>query len=166
MTRGAGMKRRARMIGLVALAALATGCDKPNHYLIANSVTVIGVEVGQNPATQTPTAKLGYNRSELAIVPTNRDLRQMIREDCFREDLYFRINTFEIRLPPLRERNQDIPDLARHLLGRAAHHVDRTRMRAEELYRRRCQRSEAAAGGRADRSPASQRPVEFPGGVR
>src|SRR5438552_4276155 len=54
------------------------------------------------------------------LCATNRDLREMIQEDEFREDLYFRINTFEIRLPPLRERRQDIPELARHLLGRAA----------------------------------------------
>jgi DNA-binding NtrC family response regulator len=54
------------------------------------------------------------------ICATNRDLRGMIQKDEFREDLYFRVNTFEIRLPPLRERRQDIPDLARHLLGRAA----------------------------------------------
>jgi DNA-binding NtrC family response regulator len=54
------------------------------------------------------------------ICATNRDLRASIQKDEFREDLYFRINTFEIRLPPLRERRQDIPDLARHLLGRAA----------------------------------------------
>lgn len=54
------------------------------------------------------------------ICATNRDLRSMIQKDEFREDLYFRINTFEIRLPPLRERRQDIPALARHLLGRAA----------------------------------------------
>ncbi|HZU36974.1 MAG TPA: sigma-54 dependent transcriptional regulator [Gemmataceae bacterium] len=54
------------------------------------------------------------------LCATNRDLREMIKEDSFREDLYFRINTFEIRLPPLRERRPDIPDLARHLLGRAA----------------------------------------------
>jgi DNA-binding NtrC family response regulator len=54
------------------------------------------------------------------LCATNRDLRAMIQEETFREDLYFRINTFEIRLPPLRERRQDIPDLARHLLARAA----------------------------------------------
>ena len=54
------------------------------------------------------------------LCATNRDLRAMIAEDEFREDLYFRINTFEIRLPPLRERRPDIPDLARHLLARAA----------------------------------------------
>lgn len=54
------------------------------------------------------------------LCATNRDLRTMIKDDDFREDLYFRINTFEIRLPPLRERRPDIPDLARHLLSRAA----------------------------------------------
>src|SRR5262245_37479467 len=54
------------------------------------------------------------------ICATNRDLREMVQKDEFREDLFFRINTFEIRLPPLRERRPDIPDLARHLLARAA----------------------------------------------
>ncbi|MGE3805153.1 MAG: sigma-54-dependent transcriptional regulator [Gemmataceae bacterium] len=54
------------------------------------------------------------------LCATNRDLRGMIRDDGFREDLYFRINTFEIRLPSLRERRSDIPALARHLLSRAA----------------------------------------------
>ncbi len=54
------------------------------------------------------------------LCATNRDLREMIRQDDFREDLFFRINTFEIRLPPLRERRPDIPELTRHLLARAA----------------------------------------------
>jgi DNA-binding NtrC family response regulator len=54
------------------------------------------------------------------LCATNRDLRDMIEKDEFREDLYFRINTFEVRLPALRERRSDIPDLARHLLSRAA----------------------------------------------
>ncbi|MBX7106725.1 MAG: sigma-54 dependent transcriptional regulator [Gemmataceae bacterium] len=54
------------------------------------------------------------------LCATNRDLREMIAADEFREDLFFRVNTFEIRLPPLRERREDIPQLARTLLARAA----------------------------------------------
>jgi DNA-binding NtrC family response regulator len=54
------------------------------------------------------------------LCATNRDLRAMTDKDDFREDLYFRVNTFEIRIPPLRERRADIADLARHLLARAA----------------------------------------------
>jgi DNA-binding NtrC family response regulator len=54
------------------------------------------------------------------VCATNRDLRQMIAEGTFREDLLYRLNMFHIHLPPLRERRADIPDLARHLLARAA----------------------------------------------
>jgi transcriptional regulator with PAS, ATPase and Fis domain len=60
-------------------------------------------------------------RSDVRVLcATHRDLRQMIRDGQFREDLYFRINTFEARLPSLRERKEDIPSLALHLLARAA----------------------------------------------
>ncbi|WP_422926778.1 sigma-54-dependent transcriptional regulator [Singulisphaera sp. PoT] len=52
------------------------------------------------------------------LCATNRDLREMIEADQFREDLFFRMNTFEIQLPPLRERKGDIPALARHMLTR------------------------------------------------
>ncbi len=54
------------------------------------------------------------------LCATNRDLRTMVARDEFREDLYFRVNTFEIRMPSLRERVNDIPALALHLLSRAA----------------------------------------------
>ncbi len=54
------------------------------------------------------------------ICATNRDLGKMIAADEFREDLLYRLNTFEIILPPLRDRKADIPALARHLLARAA----------------------------------------------
>jgi DNA-binding NtrC family response regulator len=54
------------------------------------------------------------------LCATNRDLREMVKADTFREDLFFRVNTFEVKLPALRERRTDIPDLARHLLARAA----------------------------------------------
>lgn len=57
-------------------------------------------------------------RSDVRIVAaTNKDLRQLIRHGLFREDLFFRLNVVPIRLPPLRERTDDIPDLARHFLA-------------------------------------------------
>ena len=53
------------------------------------------------------------------IAATHRDLRQAIRQGAFREDLFYRLNVVPIRLPPLRERSEDIADLARHFLERA-----------------------------------------------
>lgn len=52
------------------------------------------------------------------ICATHRPLEEMILEGTFREDLFFRINTFEIRLPALRERIDDLPDLVEHLVRR------------------------------------------------
>jgi DNA-binding NtrC family response regulator len=54
------------------------------------------------------------------ICATNKDLSEGIETGEFREDLFYRVNTFIITLPSLRERQSDIPDLARHLLARAA----------------------------------------------
>ena len=51
------------------------------------------------------------------IAATHRDLRQPIRQGLFREDLFYRLNVVPIRLPPLRERVEDIPPLARHFLS-------------------------------------------------
>jgi two-component system nitrogen regulation response regulator GlnG len=53
------------------------------------------------------------------IAATNKDLRLLIQQGLFREDLYFRLNVVPLRLPPLRERTEDIPDLIRHFFAQA-----------------------------------------------
>jgi transcriptional regulator with PAS, ATPase and Fis domain len=77
---------------------------------------------------------LGAERTEKVdlrvIAATNRDLRQMVAEGKFQEDLFYRLNVIPIELPPLRERREDIPALVEHFLRK---HAQRTGRRVDRI---------------------------------
>jgi DNA-binding NtrC family response regulator len=67
------------------------------------------------------------------IVATNRDLAEQVRRGEFRQDLYYRVNVLELRVPPLRDRAEDVPLLLRHFLGEVSrgHRIDPPGVSAE-----------------------------------
>lgn len=102
-------------------------------FELANGGTLLLDEIGDMPlATQAKllrvledgkVRRLGGNREidvdVRILAATNRDLREAVGKNAFREDLYFRLNVFEVRLPPLRERREDIPAIAERLIDSA-----------------------------------------------
>jgi DNA-binding NtrC family response regulator len=111
-----------------------TGADdhRVGLFEVAHGGTIFLDEIGELPKAMQAKLlrvlesgeirRVGENKSTTVdvrvVCATHRDLPSMVSEEEFREDLMYRINTFEIHLPPLRERIEDVPDLARHLLSR------------------------------------------------
>jgi two-component system response regulator AtoC len=74
--------------------------------------------------------RIGSNkpiRVDVRVVSsTHRDLQERIRDGAFREDLFYRLDVFEIRIPPLRDRREDVGHLATFFLARFAHDLGRS----------------------------------------
>lgn len=111
------------LFGYKAGAFTSANKDKPGRFALAEGGTLLLDEIGEiSPALQVRLLRvlqdhvyepLGSTKSETAdvrvIAATNRKLSDLIRKGTFREDLYYRINVVPLRLPPLRERKEDIP---------------------------------------------------------
>jgi len=105
---------------------------KPGKFELASGGTIFLDEVGDMPlalqakvlrAIQGRTIeRLGGTREipvdVRVIAATNKNLKQMVAEKKFREDLYYRLDVITVAIPPLRERREDIPDLVDHFLRR------------------------------------------------
>ena len=110
-----------------------TGADAAREGLLeaANGGTLFLDEIGDiDPYTQVKLLRALQERvirrvGDSKTIPidvrivsaTNRDLESLVSSEEFREDFYYRVNVFELHLPPLRERAEDIPALVDHLLG-------------------------------------------------
>jgi DNA-binding NtrC family response regulator len=111
---------------------------KPGRFEVADGGTVFLDEIGELPqSTQVKLLRFlqdhiyvrvggeEMRRADVRILAaTNRHLEEMIREGRFREDLYYRLNVFPIRLVPLRERRDDIPALVAHFLAEQDRSID------------------------------------------
>lgn len=118
-----------------------TGADKDRPGMIeqADGGTLFLDEIGDLPAAsqvkilrllqENEYLPLGADRPRKCnariVVATNADLEQHVKSGAFRKDLYFRLNTHQITLPPLRERLEDIPLLAERFLAEAAEKLDK-----------------------------------------
>ncbi|MGH8722437.1 MAG: sigma-54-dependent transcriptional regulator, partial [Burkholderiales bacterium] len=124
--------------------------SKPGLFEEAHGGTLFLDEIGDMPAALQVKLLRALQSGEMrrlgatqamtidvrVLAATNRDLAELIRQEKFREDLFYRLNVIQVVLPPLRERREDIPALAEHFLARSAGRLGRElRLSPEALER-------------------------------
>jgi PAS domain S-box-containing protein len=106
--------------------------DKPGRFALAKGGTIFLDEIGDvSPAVQVrllrvlqertyePVGGVGSVKAEARVITaTNKNLQELVEKGLFRKDLFYRINVVRFRLPPLRERKEDIPLLVDHFIQR------------------------------------------------
>ena len=130
-----------------------TGAD-PNgrmgKFELADKGTILLDEIGDMPLylqakllrvlQERTIIRIGSNQvipiDVRVIAATNKDLKEMIREKKFREDLYYRLNVIPLKIPPLRERKEDIEELTDYFAGRYAGLLGKTVRHITESVRR------------------------------
>jgi len=132
------------LFGHVRGAFTGATATKKGKFALADGGTIFLDEIGTlNPTLQSKLLRvlqereiepLGSERTEKievrVIAATNRNLRQMVADGKFQEDLFYRLNVIPIEIPPLRERRDDIPILVDHFVQK---HAQRTGRRVEKI---------------------------------
>jgi DNA-binding NtrC family response regulator len=132
------------LFGHVKGAFTGATSSKKGKFALADGGTIFLDEIGtMTPAVQAKLLRvlqerefepLGAERTEKVdlrvIAASNRDLRRMVTDGRFQEDLFYRLSVIPIHIPPLRERREDIPALTDHFIGK---HTQRTGKRVEKV---------------------------------
>ena len=106
--------------------------DKPGRFALAQGGTIFLDEIGDVSASvqvkllrvlqdkiYEPVGAVSSVKADVRIITaTNKKLDELVKEDKFRDDLYYRINVMKLELPPLRDRKEDIPLLVEHFISR------------------------------------------------
>jgi PAS domain S-box-containing protein len=120
------------LFGYKAGAFTGANRDKPGRFTQADGGTIFLDEIGDvSPALQVRLLRVLQDRTfqplggtqtlradVRVLAATNRDVRAMVQDGKFREDLFYRIQVFRLSVPPLRDRKEDIPLLAQHFVHR------------------------------------------------
>lgn len=127
------------LFGYVKGSFTGANANRKGLFEAANKGTIFLDEIGEmSPAMQVKLLRVIQERKfrpvgateetvvdTRVIAATNRDLASMVKENTFREDLYYRISVIPIELPPLRERTEDIADLAEHFVRKFCNQTGR-----------------------------------------